>query len=155
MLAKTLNFSLAVILVIAELPNEEPSSSAVILSNRQTGHPLVGVARVALIPYGEFLTVKCKPNLSVAVHGAWYVMMNIFGAVETDKCKHSDIPKKDKLCPLSQPNKPGFCRLDSRDPSTNPVCQKRGVQIVYSCYNHLLRDQADASKISVEWHKGL
>ncbi|XP_055331207.1 uncharacterized protein LOC129583435 [Paramacrobiotus metropolitanus] len=149
MMAKILTFCLTVVLVVAEPPNEEPSSSAVTFRNYQTGHPLVGVARVALIPYGEFVTLKCKMGLSVGVHGAWYVMLDAFGSIETASCKHSDIPDKDKMCPESQENEPGLCRLYSRDPSTHPLCKRRGAQIVYSCYDARLRP----ASFNLEWHK--
>ncbi|XP_055331106.1 uncharacterized protein LOC129583356 isoform X2 [Paramacrobiotus metropolitanus] len=141
MIAKILTLCLAVVLVAAELSDDEPSSSRVSTSDMDTGNFRTGMARQALIPYREFLTVRCTKGYSVAVHGAWYVMLSDdeLEAMETDTCKHSDIPDKNHLCPTSQQNEPGLCRLYSRDPSTNAKCRRRGVQIVYNCHNAMLR----------------
>ncbi|XP_055331212.1 uncharacterized protein LOC129583439 [Paramacrobiotus metropolitanus] len=136
MLRKVLMLTVTIALVVAERPDETPSSPKVTINDHDTsdaGDSTITGARVALIPDGEFVTVKCQKGKSVAVHGAWYVLLNEDGATETDNCKHSDVDNKIGLCLKTKPNQPGFCKLQARDPSTDPACQKRGLQIVYSC----------------------
>ncbi|XP_055331173.1 uncharacterized protein LOC129583413 [Paramacrobiotus metropolitanus] len=145
MLPKTLKFCLAITLSLVVAEPDEELSSPNITTAIYKDPAIDGPAHLAIIPNGQQLTIKCNLIRKwVAIHGAWYNPRN----VETPQCMHMDVDAPATLCPPTWPTKAGQCKVTANDPSTDPDCQNRPLEIVYSCYDSSKTKTADLVQVS-------